>query len=291
MPNNLKLDVEVVATFPNGDVLNFRNLRIIIDCEKRGYSSQAIGTGFATSIIKIYGLSRESQNRLYKEEGSYKYYKDEETIDGSYNDTYCVKILVNKEIIFFGKVWSCRSTRQGADVVTEIDITAPFLTGSSAAASECGVKKQHISKTVPAGNDIYAAILSESNKEIIINEPLIFETDTVLFGSINHLLQKYQGQKTMISNNANQVVIELIKNNYGKESIELTSDYILEIPIIKNQIHAEFKIRYRNDIEVGDIIDVKSTFPQTSGIFKVWGITHNIDTYGQSTKDIQGVKI
>ncbi len=262
-----KRDLAIKFIFENEEII-IKDLKIVVDCHKNALF------GANTASLEIFGLSRETQGKLYKEE-SYNGFPTKNTEAAAtglnqFAGTYRIAILIKDEIIFYGFAYSARTERQGENLITKIEGIAPIS------------PEIVISETIPPNKDVLtSSIASETNS------PKKSTRHTVLFGTPNDIMRKYKENHQLMCNDERKKSVDNIYAE-GAPQIKIESKDIIDIPVIHGRHTIEFTTRLATNVQICTTIEVNSTFEYLRGKVKVYAIDYKIDTYGDATRKVMG---
>ena len=245
MLNRFNRQYSLSITFANGDIVTILpEINIDFECSK---STQG---GLNTATIKIYNLSEEKRNRLVKDREDNK-----------------AKILIDLkagyskiETIFQGYIAEGNSTRQGADIITTLELEDGLY----------DAQNSFTSKTVRGNivDDILSDMPNTAKGKVTTEANLL--RPRVLVGNSLKLIEENlnDGDTYYIE----QGVLNILKDN------EIVNSYaplvsaetgLLDTPK-KKQNEVSFKTLLNPQLQLGGILELNSTLDKRlNGIYKI----------------------
>ena len=220
-----------------------------------------------TTHITLYNIDKVTREYIYQDRllfarDKYKFV----TLSAGYGEDLAV--------ISYGYIQQCYHTRQGVDIVTEIDVLDP------------DILTQYTSKTFKADTEkreAYLNILTENLPNISKGENSAeifgkFQINTVFDGNAFSCINMITGNHTFIDDGK---LITLYDNqtigNYGVYYISAETG-MLETPVRQDAI-LQIKMLFEPNIKLGQLVEVN---PETAynnsaftGQFKVIGLNHD----------------
>lgn len=227
-----------------------------------------------TAHITVYNMDIRTREGLYQDRLLFNQEKTKTvTLSAGYGNELT--------LVCFGYIQQCSSTRQGNDIVTEIDVMDP------------DILTQYTSKTFKAGTqkkEAYLNMLREGLPNIEEGEGTqsidgAFEINTVFDGFSFYMINQITGDHTFIDDGKLHTLYDhQTIGNYGVYYISSETG-MLATPVRQDGI-LQIKMLFEPTIKIGQLVEVKTetaynrsaTDPTRSafdGQYKVIGLTHD----------------
>lgn len=222
-----------------------------------------------TTRITVYNMDAEHREGMYHDRLLFNIEKTKTvTLYAGYGDA-----KTNLTLISFGYVQQCYSTRQGTDIITEIDVQDP------------DILTQYTSKTFKAGTqkkEAYLNILREGLPDLIegvgtesINGK--FEINTTFDGLSFDMINMITGNHTFIDDNTLHTLYDhQTISNYGVYYIASETG-LLGTPVRQDNI-LQIKMLFEPTIKIGQLVEIKTETANNkyfNGQYKVVGLSHD----------------
>ena len=229
-------------------------------------------------IFKIYNLGLANRTKLFqdrfriKDKGTGEFYK-KIILQAGYNQL---------STIFVGNILSAFPTRQGGDIIMNIEAYDGLYGQANSITSITLNKGTKIDDVV----DTISSDLLEIKKGIIASQEGVLQKATAFFGNTyNIIVDLFKDKADVFIDNEQLFVLNSNEVFIGQIPLIKSETGLLSVPV-RQQTYVEVDIVFEPRIGVAQIVELKSSVnPLFDGQYKVYGVTHDATISGAVSGD------
>jgi len=217
--------------------------------------------GDSCATIEIYNLQPKTRSKIFLDYFDFKNIQQVTLEAGYQNGKF--------DLIYKGRVVTCRTRRDGVDVITTIEAQSGMFVLDSyiSSSTESGQLTTEVAKEV-------ISKITALDSAIIQPEAISIPRPVALVGNEMAVLQTYTKGKAFIDN---EKIISIDENTTIDGDIRVIDDEtgLLGTPE-REQVTLTIKCIFEPRIKVGQGLEIKSKIaPEFDGQYKVWGVSHS----------------